>query len=430
MIHMNKNVYELTQERIETIFREFDNIYVSFSGGKDSGVMLNLCIDYMRRNNIARKIGVFHMDYEVQYAETTRYINSVFEQNSDLLEIYRACVPFKVPTCTSMYQTYWRPWEESKRELWVRELPVGSLTVEEFPFYRKDMWDYEFQLLFAQWYHAYKNASKTCCLVGIRTQESYNRWRTIYAGKRQSQYKNLAWTCRNSPDIYNAYILYDWLTTDIWTANGKFGWDYNHLYDLFYQAGVPLEKQRVASPFISAAQENLALYRAIDPDTWGKMICRVNGVNFTGIYGSTSAVARYRAKLPKGHTWESYMYFLLSTLPPKARDNYLRKLDVSKEFWRNRGGCLPEETIQKLHTLRIPIQVGERSNYHTDKKPVKMEYVDDINIKEFKDIPSFKRICVCILKNDHACKYMGFSLTKKEIEDRRRIMDYYHKIFS
>jgi len=44
-----KNVYELAQERLHIIFKEFDNICVSFSGGKDSGVLLNLCIDYLSR---------------------------------------------------------------------------------------------------------------------------------------------------------------------------------------------------------------------------------------------------------------------------------------------------------------------------------------------------------------------------------------------
>ena len=54
-----KNVYELAQERLELIFREFDTICVSFSGGKDSGVLLNLCIDYIRRNNLKQKLCQF-----------------------------------------------------------------------------------------------------------------------------------------------------------------------------------------------------------------------------------------------------------------------------------------------------------------------------------------------------------------------------------
>lgn len=423
-----KNVYELTLERIETIFNEFDNIYVSFSGGKDSGVMLNLCIEYMRRKSIRKKIGVFHMDYEVQYDETTRYIERVFKKNKDILEIYRVCVPFKVATSTSMYQQYWRPWDKSKQELWVRDLPTDCLTQEAFPFYSTEMWDYDFQVLFTQWYHQHKNAVRTCCLVGIRTQESYNRWRAIYGSHNTARLNELKWTYRSSENIYNAYILYDWLTTDIWTANGKFEWDYNHLYDLFYQAGIPLEKQRVASPFLSAAQESLAFYRAIDPDTWGKMICRVNGVNFTSIYGATSAMGRNKSTLPPGHTWESYMYFLLSTLPALTRNNYLNKLSVSIDFWRNTGGCLSDKVIQKLSDMGVKIEVGEQTNYKTTKKPVRMEYLDDINLPEFRELPTYKRMCVCILKNDHSCKYMGFSPTKKELDTRKRIIDFYQRI--
>lgn len=58
-----KNVYELAQERLGIIFKEFDMICVSFSGGKDSGVLLNLCIDYIRRNHLKRKLCVFHIVY-------------------------------------------------------------------------------------------------------------------------------------------------------------------------------------------------------------------------------------------------------------------------------------------------------------------------------------------------------------------------------
>lgn len=427
---MKKNVYERALSRIETVFKEFDNIYISFSGGKDSSVMLNLCIQYLRKNNLSRKIGVFHLDYEIQYNETLKYINRVFQENSDLIELYHVCVPFKVSTCTSMHQTFWRPWDEQCKELWVREKPPGCYTKENFQFYHSEMWDYDFYMLFSQWYHRLNDARKTCCLVGIRTQESFFRWKTIYSHKRCNMYHHLKWTHLISDNVYNAYVIYDWLTTDIWTANGRFGWDYNRLYDLYYQAGVPLEKQRVASPFISAAQESLALYRAIDPDMWGKMVCRVNGVNFTAIYGNTKAVARHKVTIPPGHTWESYMQFLLSTLPEDIRSNYLQKLSVSVNFWRYKGGCLSEKTIKQLQECGIEIEVQGQSNYKTSKRPVRMEYQDDIDISGFKDLPSFKRMCICILRNDHLCKYMGFAMTKKEIESRKSIMDFYQNIYN
>ncbi|MDR2980326.1 MAG: DUF3440 domain-containing protein [Bacteroidales bacterium] len=422
---MKKNVYELAMQRIGILFNEFDNIYISFSGGKDSGVMLNLCMQYMRNNNLKRKIGVFYMDYEIQYSETVKYVDRVLQLNSDLIEVYHVCMPFKVSTCTSMHQTYWRPWDDDSQEFWVRNMPENCYKKENFPFYNPAMWDSEFYILFSQWYHLLKKAKKTCCLVGIRTQESFHRWRTIHSNKRYSTYHNLKWTKQVSENIYNAYVIYDWLTTDVWTANGRFEWDYNRLYDLYYHAGVPLEKQRVASPFLLAAQESLHLYRAIDPDTWGKMICRVNGVNFTALYGNTTAVAQKKITLPAGYTWESYMYFLLSTLPEETRQNYLKKLAVSINFWRKRGGCLPEKTIEKLNDCGIKIEVLNHSNYNTAKRPVRMEYQDDVEVPGFKYLPTFKRMCICILRNDHLCKYMGFAMTKKEMENRKKIMDFY-----
>lgn len=419
----NKNVYELTQERLAMIFRDFDNVCVSFSGGKDSGLLLNLCIDYVRRNRLNRKICVFHMDYEIQYTHTIDFVNRILEANRDILEVYRICVPFRVPTCTSMYQSFWRPWDERMKDIWVRPMPADCYTRSDFPFYYEKMWDYEFQMHFAKWLHARKDAVRSCFLIGIRTQESLNRWRSIHLNRKIHMYHNYRWTSRIGNDVYNAYPLYDWKTTDVWTANGKFRFDYNRLYDLYYKAGVNLERQRVASPFLCEAMESLSLYKTIDPDMWGKMIGRVNGVNFTGIYGGTHVMGWQSIRLPQGYTWKEFMQFLLSTLPEPTQRNYQRKLTVSIEFWRTRGGCLSETTIQRLKEAGVNFEVMETTNYKTTKKPVRMEYLDDIDIPEFREIPTYKRMCICILKNDHACKYMGFSLTKEEVRKRNKIME-------
>ncbi len=98
-----KSVYDLVRQRIDLLFREFDNIYVSFSGGKDSGVMLNLCIQHIRENNLKRKIGVFHMDYEVQYGETLRYIDRVLGPTSSKSTAYASPTRWlRVLRCTRL----------------------------------------------------------------------------------------------------------------------------------------------------------------------------------------------------------------------------------------------------------------------------------------------------------------------------------------
>ena len=72
---------------------------------------------------------------------------------------------------------------------------------------------------------------------------------------------------------------------------------------------------RVASPFHLSGQENLKLFKVIDPASWGKMVGRVNGCNFTGIYGGTTAMGWRTIKKPAHFTWKQYAEFLISTLP-------------------------------------------------------------------------------------------------------------------
>ena len=47
--YINMNVFDALQKRFAFLFQEFKNIYISFSGGKDSGVLLNLLLDYRNK---------------------------------------------------------------------------------------------------------------------------------------------------------------------------------------------------------------------------------------------------------------------------------------------------------------------------------------------------------------------------------------------
>jgi len=144
------------------VFKEFDNVYVSFSGGKDSGVLLNLCIDHIRAKCPSRKIGVFHIDYEAQYQMTTDYVDKVLSENLDIIEPYRICLPIAALCATSMHNSYWIPWDSDKKEIWVRDLPsvcINELN-HEFEWFSKGMRDYDLQVRFSEWIHKKKKAKK------------------------------------------------------------------------------------------------------------------------------------------------------------------------------------------------------------------------------------------------------------------------------
>ncbi|GFI44631.1 tRNA(Ile)-lysidine synthase [Lachnospiraceae bacterium] len=86
--YLGQSVYEAFQERMRFIFEEFDNIYVSFSGGKDSGLLLNLVLDYQQKYAPQKKVGVFHQDFEAQYTVTSEYVERTFERIKAKVEPY------------------------------------------------------------------------------------------------------------------------------------------------------------------------------------------------------------------------------------------------------------------------------------------------------------------------------------------------------
>lgn len=147
----------------------------------------------------------------------------------------------------------------------------------------------------------------------------------------------------------------------------------------------------------------------------------MNGANFAAIYGGTKAVGHKKISLSKGHTWKSYTNFLLRSLPSKTREIYIEKFKASKKYWLEKGGALPITLIKELEKNDLSFQIlglpNNNRNYTTEHQIIKFnEYPDDVKIKQLRLIPSYKRICITLLKNDTSCRYMGFRQTKNELQ--------------
>lgn len=418
--YMSCNVYEATQQRLRLIFEEFDNIYVSFSGGKDSSLLLNLTLDFQRKYYPEKKIGVFHQDFEAQYTVTTEFIERTFERIKGEVEPYWVCLPMATRTALSSYQMYWYPWDDTKEEAWVRPMPqheyVINLKNNPMTTYRYRMHQEDLSKQFGRWYRISHGDKKTVCLLGMRADESLQR----YSGflNKKYGYKGECWVSNEFKNVWCASPLYDWTLSDVWHANFLFHYEYNRLYDLYYMAGLKVSQMRVASPFNDYSKDSLNLYRVIDPEIWTKLVGRVQGANFASIYGRSKAMGYRNVTLPAGHTWESYTRFLLDTLPLRLRNNYVQKFQTSITFWHRTGGGLDERVIRELIEKGYNIRRNGVSSYTRSRKS-RVVFIGKIpdntdDIRSTKDIPSWKRMCYCILKNDHNCRFMGFGLTREQ----------------
>ena len=425
----NKDVYTAAKERIEYIFDEFEHICVSFSGGKDSGTVLNMCIDEARKRK--RKIGVLFIDLEAFYKKTIEFVERMLENNKDVLEPYWICLPMESPNSLSYLEPTWIWWDKEKEPIWVRPMPKKEYVINEennpLDFYKKNMPFEEFIKHFGNWYG---KGEKTATLVGIRTDESLNRFRAIAGTK--SMYKDKNYSTKVTENVYNFYPIYDWSVEDIWTYNGKFQKDYNKLYDLFYKAGVSIHKMRVDEPFGNEAKAGLSMFRVIEPDTWAKVVNRVSGANFGNIY-SGNKIMNAHYKLPKNHTWKSFTFFLLDTLPPEISEHYKIKFSKFIKYWVEKGCPVSEDHI-KIMEETCPDAIINTHEFSRrgkgDKEVIKFtKVVDEIpGVDNKDDVLTWRRMAMCIIKNDYTCKSLSFGMTKDLTVRQKAIMEKYKNI--
>lgn len=389
---LGMSVLVAARQRISTIFDCFPRIYISFSGGKDSSVMMHLVMDEAVKRQ--RKIGVLFVDLEGQYKLTIDHINDMIEEYREWIDLYWVALPIALRNAVSMYEPKWLCWEPGRE--WIRQPDKKSITEEwYFPFFHRAMEFEDFVPAFGHWY---SQGKLTACLVGIRTDESLNRYRTVCGNK--SMFEGLKWTTWLDRSLYNAYPIYDWKTADIWRYNGKYGKTYNKLYDLMHKAGVSIHQQRICQPYGDDQRRGLWLFHVLEPETWAKIVARVNGANSGALYAQESGniLGRLKISKPENHTWESFARLLLESLPAKSREQFENKISVFLKWWYDRG-----------YPHGIPDEAG-------------------VNEEAERKVPSWRRICKALLKNDYWCKSLSFSMNKaaafekyqKIMRERRR----------
>ncbi len=382
--YKDKDVLTAARERVSYSFDHFERVYVSFSGGKDSSVMLHLVMEEAIKRG--RKVGVLFIDLEAQYKMTIAHIEEMVTLYAEHIDLHWVCLPMLLRNAVSNFEPRWCCWEPEKRDSWVRDLPSQSSKVT-YPFFQSRMEFEEFMVLWGVWY---ADGHPTAGHVGIRCDESLNRFRTI-ASRKKEMHGTAQFTTLVAPDLYNVYPIYDWRTEDIWRYHAQFpDKPHNQIYDRMHMAGVPISQQRLCQPYGDDQRRGLWLYHLLEPETWFRLVARVNGANSGALYiEETGNMTGYnKIHKPAGHTWKSFCTLLLGSLPKKTREHYLARFRVFISGWRGRGyqNGIPDESPKVLE----------------DKHWA----------------PSYRRLCKVLLRNDHWCKGLGLTQPKSAAYER------------
>jgi predicted phosphoadenosine phosphosulfate sulfurtransferase len=310
------------------------------------------------------------------------------EQYREHIDLYWVCLPIHLRNAVSVFEPFWLCWDNERKSNWIREQPKNAITdINYFPFFRSGMEFEEFVPEFGEWY---SKGETTACLVGIRADESLNRFRTI-ANTSKITYKDKQYTTKVTENVFNVYPIYDWSTEDIWVYHGKFKEKrHNQLYDIMHKAGLSIHLQRICQPYGDDQRRGLWLFHLIEPETWAKVVARVNGANSGALYVQDTGNINGYGKItkPENHTWKSFSELILNTLPEKTSEHYKNKIFTFIKWWEERG-----------YENQIP-----------DQAPSLLE--------SQKLAPSWRRICKSLLRNDWWCKGLGFTQHKTEAYEK------------
>ena len=113
---------------------------------------------------------------------------------------------------------------------------------------------------------------------------------------------------------------------------------------------------RICQPYGDDQRRGLWLFHLIEPDTWARVVSRVNGANGGALYvqewGNINGYNRITK--PIGHTWKSFAELLIRSMPDSVQEHYENKIILFQRWWKEKGypDGIPDEADYRMEAAR------------------------------------------------------------------------------
>lgn len=291
------NVLDATQQRIRFLFDNYDNISLSFSGGKDSTVLFHLINEEAKLRN--RKFILYFQDQEAEYQATIDLVEWAMSQPNVIPLWYQ--VPIFMTNAASQQQLFLWAWGEN--ENWIRT--KNGLAIHSID-YKYPKRFHKFNLWVGQ--NLRKLKGNSISVIGLRAEESPDR-RFVMFGEDNE----LFWLRRKN-EPHKCYPIIDWRYKDVWKYLIEGNFKYNKIYDKMYMLGHDIRTMRVSNLVHEKAFRCLTDLQELEPKTYENLEKRLQGVHTAAIYGNENLIYSIKNLPNNFKSWKEYKDFLLNSI--------------------------------------------------------------------------------------------------------------------
>lgn len=322
---LGTTVFDQAIERLVALYREGNRLVISFSAGKDSGVVLELAVIAARLAG-RLPVDVVMRDEEIMYPGTFEYAERVYQRKEEVNLHWLVAFQPVINIFDREHPYFWVFDQEIPPEEWVRMYPPWAqfivhkniekmTTLDRFPV---------------------EGGGQLMSVLGIRVQESRGRMYGLYSAKGYV-------TKPNAVGVRSVWPIYDWSDGDVWKAISENHWDYNQAYDVMYRMGMPRSRLRIAPPTMNTAGAEALQVAAKAWPKWFDRVCkRLQGVRSAALFGKRAVEPHRRLS----ETWEQCFHReCIEEAPAWVRQRALEVKRIALSYHKHHSTTpLPEVT--------------------------------------------------------------------------------------